>query len=121
VSCNATYNICAIRGDTFVKTIALSQRMAGSSDTNPVDLTGVSVALHVGSARNFNPLFIYDSEPEISIPDPLTGTIKIRVEGAETRNWPSRAAVYDLRLTWPDGTITTVLTGSLSTEPTVGP
>src|SRR5690625_2395632 len=125
MSCLSTFGMCAVRGDTFRKPLTLSTWNDTTEEFEPTDLTGVTAEFAVGFDRLGQPAFLYDSSPEITFPNAAAGELLILIAAEETSEWHARAVSqfkqlpskaqyeYQLRLTWPDGVVETVLTGGL--------
>lgn len=125
MSCLSTFGMCAVRGDTFRKPLTLSTWNPSTDEYEPTDLTGVTAEFVLGFDRSGMPLFTYASGAEITFPNPTAGELLISVPASETQAWHARAVSdfkprpssaeyeYQLRLTWPDGTVETILTGTL--------
>jgi hypothetical protein len=96
------------RGDSAAWQVQLWQ---DSAMTQPVDLTGVIVAAQIRATP--------DSETAISLTTVVTlpNTIGLSLSAADSAN--VLAGVWDLELTYPNGTVTTVLAGPVVVTPDV--
>lgn len=125
MSCLTKFTLCAVKGDTFHKPLTLSTWDATTEQFTPNDLTGVTAVFALAHERTGVPEFLYDDTPEITFPDRLGGELLLSIPAVETREWHARAVSqfkqppskaryeYQLRLTWPDGVVETILTGTL--------
>ena len=131
MSClSTTFNMCATQGDTFSKPFAFSTWNAVSEQFEPTDLTDVTAAFMLSNNRDGNAEFVYSGSPQITFPDASSGELQLTISPAETAEWVSTLGrltqpastnyQYQLRFTWPDGKVETVLMGTFTVLLAVG-
>ena len=111
-------------GDTFRRPLTLSQRETESDPWEPINLTGYQVVFGVAFEPGWGVFKLYhteDSPAYVTIPDAVNGKILIDVPGPETRAWADYRPFksYEVTLIAPDGTRTSILTGTLTLIPEV--
>ena len=111
-------------GDTFRRPLTLSQRETELDPWEPINLTGYQVVFGVAFEPGWGVFKLYrtdDPDPYLAITDPLNGKVLINVPGAETRTWAEYRLFksYEVTLIAPDGTRTSILTGTLTLIPEV--
>lgn len=89
----------------------------------PIDLTGYSAALELGTSYNMTTptLAISTTTTGMTIPTPANGTIIVNVPAATTAALATDNYVYVMTLTAPSGFITRLLQGTVIVEPEVAP
>lgn len=108
------YKLVIDQGATFDDEIIW---LVGSNKTTavPVDLTGCIARAHIRSELE-SPDILLEMTTEngrIILNNPL-GSIKFRVEAADTKLITWTAGVYDLEIQFPDGTVRRRLKGTVS-------
>lgn len=104
-----TYNLALYRGDTYSWTIKVWQDAA---HTVPTDLTGATAKAEIRDrtgGTTIVPLTCTLTPPN---------TIVMKLATAQWTGMPP-AGVWDLQITYADGTVTTVLAGSVTVTPDV--
>lgn len=86
----------------------------------PVDLTGCTALAHVrANIKAAQPLLVLSTENNrIELGD-LLGTVTLILTAAETAAIEWTNAVYDLEITFADGTVRRLMYGSVSVSPEV--
>lgn len=89
----------------------------------PINLTGYSAALELGTSYNMPTptLAISTTTTGMTIPTPANGTIIVNVPAATTAALPTDNYVYVMTLTAPGGFITRLLEGKAIIAPDVSP
>ena len=109
-------SITLLQGETFAQSFAWR---AGTPPV-PVDLTGCTARMHV-RASVASPdvlLSLSTDDGRITLGGPL-GTIALRLPADVTAALSFVAAVYDLELVHPDGTVRRLLAGQVKLSPEV--
>lgn len=102
----APYDLYVYRGDTLLETFRMRDRKTGAY----LDLTGWSAAAKLRrTRRDVDPLLALSAE----VSDPTKGEVVVSATPAETAAIDTSAAVWDLQLTEPDGTVRTWLAGEV--------
>ena len=111
----AKQNLTIERGATYADTLTLYQSAPAPANT-PVDLTGMDARMHL-RADIADPAPLLEltlANARLAIPAPATGVIQRRISAADTAALAADAAVYDLELQSPDGTVTRVVQGRVT-------
>lgn len=89
----------------------------------PINLTGYSAALELGTSYNMTSptLAISTTTTGMTIPTPANGTIIVNVPAATTASLPTDNYVYNMTLTSPGGFVTRLIEGSVIVAPEVSP
>lgn len=102
----------------IVQGCSFEQSWAWTTGDQPVDLTGARFELVAkGSASDSQVLIFLSTENGGISVQGNTITLKITAEQTKTYNW--RAAVFDLRVTWPSGRIDLFMGGKFEVRPGV--
>lgn len=107
-----TLNLCALRGDTFTKTLAI-QDDSGA----PQDLTGATVRMHIRESVHADTILA-----EIStvignaVIDGPNGQIVLNLDAATSAALPASCLVYDLEITLASGDVWTPIGGDFRVE-----
>ena len=109
-----TRDITIYRGDTFVLNARLRQKTIDGQAGLPLDLTGatVSAQIRVSTESTGVPLATFTGDLGTDI-----GTVQLSLTPVQTSTLVP--GVYDMQVTFADGTVTTFLKGSVSVIPDV--
>lgn len=103
----ATYNISYYRGDTY--TFILNPK---NSDGSVFDLNNYSGAFQVKTARGpANPVIISGN---VAIDTPIAGSLTCTIDAEDGEDLTPGIYVYDIQITKTDGTVYTLVTGTLT-------
>jgi len=100
------------KGNTF-KGVHLTFSIEDNGVTTPMDLTGVDIRMEFKTSLNATSVKTFIKNSGITIIDDKEGIIQID-EFLVTL--PVAKYLYDLKLTFPDGTVTTYLTGNFDVK-----
>lgn len=100
------------QGDTFV----LNMTWADSAGS-PVDLTDCTAKMQFRSAAGGSMLLELSTDNQRITLD--AGTIDLLVDAATMSTFVTPKGVWDLQITFPDGTVETILTGTFITIPDI--
>lgn len=99
-----TYPLTLYRGDSYHWQFVL---WADAAKTIPADLTGVTVRSQF--REGFDGAVVYEMPCVVALPN----TIDANLPAADCADLPA-AAVWDLELTYGDGTVATILAGQVT-------
>ena len=109
-------NLTLYQGDSYSFTFRLRERSSQGDPGNYVDLTGVEAKAQIRQSESSSGVA---AEFTATIPDQTvaedTGRVILSLIPAETAalNLTNSAGVWDVQLTFPDGTIKTYLRGGI--------
>lgn len=104
-----TKNLQLYRGDTFSMLIRFLDRTVDGQPGNPVALTGVTAEAQIRAAIT-SPTVITSFTCTLDAPN---GTVTMKLSSSQTTTLAA-STVYDLQLTFPDGTIQTFIQGTIT-------
>jgi len=117
----ATYDLCIQQNATFSRIFVWTAYATGpntaGAQPQPVDLTGFTAAMQI-RAYPLASAVLYDASSNITLGG-NAGTISLEIPAATTAGFTWWAAVYDLLLTDPSGSVTRFLNGSVTVSPGV--
>lgn len=89
----------------------------------PINLTGYSAALQLGTSYNMSTptLSLSTTTTGMTIPTPANGTIIVNVPAATTAALATDNYVYVMTITGPSGFVTRLLQGTVAIAPEVTP
>lgn len=105
------YNFSAWKGTTFSKRLI---RLTGDGNSPPEDLTGWSATLTLYDSTDHTTVLLTLTSGDGITLGTTEGTIDLFIPASTTGALDWRTAVYDLRMTQPDGTVEALLYGSFS-------
>ena len=94
------------RGDTWSQTFTWKQ---GSETGDPLDLTGCNARCHL---RDRSDALIAVVDGYLTV-DGAVGTVAVNVPAFETTEFPVGKLLFDIELTFPDGTVQSTETMAL--------
>lgn len=111
------YDLPIKAGATYDETFTWLQ----TDNATPVDLTGVSarLQLRVGADVADPPLVDLTTANGGIVITAAQGKVRVIIAAALTAALPSTGGVYDLVITWPDGSVQRLMEGSFSVSPRV--
>ncbi len=114
---SATINLKIYQGATYSKKVIWQ----GGTPVAPINLTGCTAKMHVRSkAGDPNLLLAFTTENGGIVLGGTTGSIeycKLSALASAAITWLT--GVYDLKITFPDGTVTRKISGSIIISPEV--
>jgi hypothetical protein len=118
-----TLNLTVRQGDTFTQVLTISNADAsdptGRTPGTPVDLTGCVAEMRIAAAYNVAPAYSLSSAAATPNGGTITlgataGTVTISIPPADTLSLNNGR--YDLKIKFPDGSISTFVAGSVFVE-----
>lgn len=104
------------QGSTFTKVATWKT----GTPLAPVDLTGCSALAHIRAKINSaDPLLTLSTLDDSIVLGDAAGTITIMIDAATTALITWTQAVYDLEITFADGTVRRVMSGTVTVSPEV--
>lgn len=100
------------QGDTFILTMTWTDS-AGS----PVDLTNCTAKMQLRTAAGGTMLLELSTDNNRITLD--AGSIELEVDANTMSTFTTPKGVWDLQITYPDGLVTTILTGTFVTIPDI--
>lgn len=98
------------RGDTWNGMSFLCEELQEDGSHLPLDLTGVKVLIQFKTSNNGNPIFEFKTDDgTITIPEPLAGEIIMMPRIIDV--YPNKY-IFDIQLTYPNGIVETIVSGS---------
>ena len=117
------YDLLIDKGATYIKSLTWYDPIPVPNPNNlkhgsPKDLTGYTAALQAREDVSSNDVLfaITSASGGIIISG---GVITLRIEASMTETFTFDTAVYDLKLTAPDGTVTRLVEGKVKVDPDV--
>ena len=107
------YNFTTVQGDTF------HSEPVWKINTTPVNVTGYSALMQIKRAVDGTLIIELSSANGRIIVGTTDGKFTLNLTAAQTSALPMGNFVYDLQLTAPDGTVTTLLQGGFTINPQV--
>ena len=95
-------NFSVIRGDTFSKSVTMRAKSSGA----PRDLTGSTVSGKVKSGT-------FEISLTCSLTSPTAGQFTFGLSSAQTLTLPIGVNSIEVQITYPDTTVSTLITGNL--------
>lgn len=98
------------RGDTYKLPLRLRERNTNGTAGAPLDLTGCTIKAQARTDEDGStPLASFTVTPDA---DPTTGLFTLSLTVVQTK--ALRGGVWDVEVTWPDGTVSTYLKGKVT-------
>lgn len=102
--------------DFYILSVYNKSLAPDAAGQTPVDLTGCTISAK-GKAKigDASPLFTFTS----TIPTPLKGHCRLELSAAQTSAMAWTSGVWDVFITFPDGTVTKYLEGNMVLDKSV--
>lgn len=101
--------VSLIRGTTFIYSFTLKSIQEGENvaDALPIDLTGHDFTASLIVSGRGTEIGTYAIGSGITVPDPESGTVVIRIEAAETADFTT--CCHELRVNWENADATAII------------